>query len=108
MSKIKRITVYKKRTNTKEVWFGADYSDDELVSEIRVAADDESELIASWSIEPKTDGVDGKYIFTIDDSDLPSDIPDKGYMDIKRISAGEPLAVHKGYIVVDFQEVVTA
>lgn len=40
MSKIKRITVYKKRTNTKEVWFGADYSDDELVSEIRVAADD--------------------------------------------------------------------
>lgn len=58
MSKIKRITVYKKRTNTKEVWFGADYSDDELVSEIRVAADDQSELIASWSIEPKTDGVE--------------------------------------------------
>ena len=104
------LEIEKLRTTTIRFRLGADFSADTLTSHIRVAKDDESELIAEWEIvpEPDTDPEDGIYLFTLDESDLPSDMPDKGYMDIKRVSAGKAVpGPFKGYITVKFLEVVT-
>lgn len=98
----------KLRHQTIRFELGADYSADILTSDIRVAKDDESELIATWTIDPETDGTDGVYLFTLDDADLPSSMVSKGFMDVKRVSAGEPLVgPFDGYITVVFQEVIT-
>jgi len=104
------LNIFKRRTNTIRFRLGADYSADTLSSDIRVSKDDESELIVSWTIipEPATDPEDGIYLFSIDDALLPSDIVDKGWMDIKRVSGGEPVpGPFDKPLQVKFVEVVT-
>jgi hypothetical protein len=101
------IIVYKNRRNELAVNLGTDVSADTFASEIREKASTTSPLIATWSVGFKTDGVDGELVLTLDDSALSAIVHKTGYMDIKRISGGEPYAVFPPVKVV-FKDVVTA
>ena len=101
------LNVYKDRTNIVPVNFGYDISSDTFESEIREGKDSSTTLIATWSIAFLTDGTDGKLIFTIDDSELLNVAQKKGYMDIKRITDGEPYPVMSDPITVIFKNQVT-
>ena len=103
-----QITVFKGRTNVVPVSLGYDVSNDILTSEIRFGKDRDSELIATWNVSFATDGVDGELILTLDDSTTSAIVRSVGYMDIKRMSNGEPLNVLDDVIEVLFKETVTA
>ena len=101
------IVITRGRTVTLSVSLPYDISNDTFVSQIRTGRGVSSPLIATWSIEFNTDGKDGKLIFTLDDS-ITSEITHlSGYMDIKRISDGEPTNVFDSAIPVAFKEPVT-
>lgn len=102
------LIVYKNRTNVVPVNLGYDVSADTITSEIRVGKNKESTLIATWSVDFLTDGTDGKLILTLDDSDLDTITQKYGYMDLKRVSGGEPLPVFKHVLKVLFEDTVTA
>lgn len=100
------ILVYKNRRNVVSVSLGTDVSGDTFESEIREKATLDSTLIATWSVSFKTDGTDGELVLTLDDSELDEITVKRGYMDIKRISGGEPYQVFAPVKVV-FKDTVT-
>lgn len=101
------LIVYKNRTNIVPVNLGYDVSADTFTSEIREDKNSTSPLIATWTVSFDTNGIDGKLVLTLDDSDLTSITQKFGYMDIKRVSGGEPLPVFADPIKVLFKDVVT-
>lgn len=104
------VVIFRNRTTIVQVNLGFDVSADELISEVRKGKTTEDELIVAWDISFLTDGHDGKCLFKIDDSvvaDVPEDQVD-GWMDVKRISGGEPLPVLAKPIKAIFRDVVTA
>jgi hypothetical protein len=103
-----QIVVYKGRTNTLTVALGFDVSNDEFSSEVRADKDRGSELLASWNVSFLTDGVDGELVLTMDDSVSNLVTKNIGYMDLKRLSAGEPLNVFDEPLEVWFKEPITA
>lgn len=102
-----RIIVYKNRTNVITVAMGMDVSSDILTSEIREKKEIDSALIAEWDITFATDGVDGELVLTLDDLVVAGITETSGYMDIKRVTAGEPLPVFDKPLYVEFRNVVT-
>jgi hypothetical protein len=76
--------------------------------EIRAARSPSSRLIATWAVSFKTDGSDGWLILTLDDSDSTSITDRIGYMDLKRVTAGEPVSMLDEPLQVEFRKVVTA
>lgn len=100
------IVVFKNRTNVMSVSLGTDVSADTFASEIREKASVISPLIATWDVEFATDGTDGELVLTLDNSELEDVTAKSGYMDIKKISGGEPYAVFPP-VKVKFQDVVT-
>lgn len=103
-----QIIVHKARTNTLVVRLGYDVSGDTFESEIRVEPNISSELIVAWTIAWVTDGTDGDLLLTLDDSvTAPIDVSG-GYMDLKRTTGGEPIAVFDRPLEVLFQGSVTA
>jgi hypothetical protein len=102
------VRIYKGRTNIVQANLGVNVSADTLVSEIREAANATSPLIATWTITNLTDGVDGRVVLRLDDSALTLVTQKMGYMDIKRISGGEPLPVFLTPLQVQFIDSVTA
>lgn len=103
-----QITVQKGRTKTLSIGVGFDASQDEFVSEIRAEKNRESEHLATWVVSWLTDGTDGELILTLDDSVTSEITKDSGWMDIKRVSGGEPIAVFDEPFEVIFEEPVTA
>ncbi len=101
------LNVFKDRTNIVSVFLGIDVSEDTISSEIRSGKAKTSDLIATWEVSFATDGTDGELVFRIDDSDLDSITAERGYMDIKRVSGGEPYAVLRRPIRVAFKDTVT-
>jgi len=104
---LKPITVFKGRTNVVTVDLGFNVSADTLTSQIRSEPSRASSLLATWAITFLTDGTDGKLILTLDDSELTNVEVSKGYMDIKRLSGGEPLPLFDEIIEVVFKDAVT-
>ena len=104
MSSADKLVVYKNRTNIIPVSMGFDISGDTITSEIRTAA---GVLIATWSVAFAGDGTDGELIFTLDNSALSAVTHQTGVMDIKRVSAGEPLPVFERALEVEFRDAVT-
>jgi len=102
------IIVHKSRTNVVTLSLDADISDDTLTSEIRSEPNSTSDLLATWTIAPVTDGSDGLYTMTLDDSALTAIVHSTGYMDIKRVSSGEPLPLFDDPLPVLFKDSVTA
>lgn len=101
------VVVHKNRTNVLQVSLGLDVSADVLTSEIRTKANMESTLVATWDVSFATDGTDGNLLLTLDDSELLAITVKSGYMDIKRITGGEPLAVFDKPVKVLFRDTVT-
>lgn len=108
MKQIKQIVVHKGRTVIVPVSLGYDVSGDVFESEIREEKNRTSDLIVAWDVSYLTDGSDGELILTLDDAVTSTIEKSKGYMDIKRVSGGEPLPVFNGVIEVLFRETVTA
>lgn len=102
------LVVYKNRTNTVPLSLGMDVSGDTFACEIREGKSSDTTLIASWSVAFLTDGSDGELVLTLDDSALDEVTQTKGYMDLKRTSAGEPIPVFAHPLRVRFQDSVTA
>jgi len=102
-----KVVVYKNRTNVITVSLGIDVSADTITSEIRSEADVNSPLIATWVVSYKTDGKDGELILTLDDLYTSQIRANSGYMDLKRISGSEPLAVFDQPLEVAFRGAVT-
>lgn len=105
MATTDKLIVYKGRTNTVPVSMGIDVSADTITSEIRTQS---NVLIATWSVAFAGDGTDGELIFTLDNSITSAITHTTGVMDIKRVSAGEPLPVFERALEVEFREAVTA
>ena len=106
------IFVYKNRTTTIRIDLGIDVSDDTITSQIRKEKSETSDLIGEWAIDFETDGTDGMLVLTFDNSVF-ADIEDvedlrRGYMDLKRLSGGEPLPVFSDPVKVRFKESITS
>jgi len=103
-----QLVVPKNRTNIVPVSLGIDLSADTITSEIRVSEDPTSTLIATWAVTFNTDGTDGKVVLTLPVADVENITRTTGFMDLKRVSGGEPLSVFREPLEVVFQGVVTA
>ena len=101
------INVYKNRTNTIQFDLQQDVSLDTFISEIREKANVESALIATWNVAFVTDGTDGLLVLTIDDSSLTNVIQKSGYMDLIRVTGGEPIPAIAEPIKVSLKDTVT-
>jgi hypothetical protein len=102
-----KVIVYKNRTNTLPVNLGIDITGDTLTSEIRVEEDHTSDLIAAWTVIVD-DAATGLITLTLDNSLTDEIEVDSGYMDIKRVTGGEPVPVFDRPLQVVFQGTVTA
>jgi len=102
------IIIHRGRTVIVTVAVGMDVSADVMTSEIRTEEDPESELIASWLVTFLTDGTDGELILTLDNLITQAIEHSNGFMDIKRISSGEPLSVFDKALPVSIRGAVTA
>ena len=104
------VIVYKNRTNTLRVNLGFDVSGDDFESQIKDGKLPSSNTLGTWNVDFVTDGTNGQLLLTLDDSavDWPALTVKKGYMDLKRISGGEPLPVFADILTVVFKETLTA
>ena len=101
------VKVYKGRTTIVPVSLGFNVSLDIITSEIRTEKNQTSPLIAAWEVSFETDGTDGELILTLDDS-VTSEITESiGYMDLKRVSGGEPLPIFNEPLEVAFVNTIT-
>ncbi len=104
---MQQIVVHKGRTTVISVSVGVDVSLDVITSEIRVGKTQSSELIATWVVTFATDGKDGELILTLDDSVSTLITKSVGHMDLKRVTAGQPLNVFDEPLEVIFKESIT-
>ena len=102
-----QLIVHKGRTVIVPVSLGYDASDDVFTSQIRVDTDPTSTLIATWVVSFATDGTDGELILRLDNSITAVITKAVGYMDMKRMTGGEPVPVFDDPIEVLFKDVVT-
>lgn len=104
---MQQIIVQRGRTIVVPVSLGFNVSEDVFTSQIREEIDPESELIAEWDVSFNTDGTDGELVLTLDDAVTTAIVQSVGYMDLKRVSGGEPLPVLVEPLEVYFEDVVT-
>jgi len=102
-----KIIVYKNRTNILTVSLGIDVSADVITSEIRSEPTVDAPLIATWVVSFKTNGTDGELILQLDDIHTSQIKANSGYMDLKRITGSEPIAVFDIPLEVTFRGSVT-
>jgi hypothetical protein len=102
-----QVIVHKSRTNTLLVDLGIDVSDDTITSQIRSEPNSDSPLLATWVVAFVTDGTDGELVFTLDDTFTSQITANSGYMDVKRVTGGEPVPVFDKPLEVVFRGTVT-
>ena len=102
-----QVIVHKARRNIITVNIGYDVSGDTITSEIRAAPYRSAPLLATWAVSYATDGTDGELILTLDDTATAVVDVDRGYMDLKRVTGGEPVAVFDQPLEVLFRDAVT-
>lgn len=101
------VVVHKGRTNTIIVNMGIDISSDTFTSEIRSEPSVEAPLLATWTVTFLTTGTDGKLKLVLDDVVTAQVLASSGYMDLKRVTAGEPVPVFDRPLEVVFRGTVT-
>lgn len=101
------VIVHKARRNILTVNMGYDVSLDTITSEIRAAPARTAPLVATWVVSYATDGSDGELILTLDDTATGAIDVDRGYMDLKRVTGGEPVPVFDEPLEVIFRDAVT-
>ena len=89
------------------VSLGFDVSADTFTSQVRVNRGQDSQLIATWTVEFITDGSDGEILLTMPKAQTENLTFLKGWMDIKRASGGEELSVFAEPVPVVFRRTVT-
>lgn len=104
---MKQIVVHKGRTVILPVSLGVDVSADTITSQIRAGQHAASDLIASWVVSFKTDGTDGEIILRLDNAVTALITNTIGYMDLKRVTGGEPISVFDEPLEVLFKETIT-
>lgn len=104
---MRKLIVYKDRTNVVQLNLGFDVSADIITSQIREQTNKDSTLIATWTVAFAGDGTDGQLILTLDNSLVAAITRRSGFMDIKRLSGGEPLPVFDSPLEVEFLGSVT-
>lgn len=102
------VKVYKGRTNVIPVSLGIDVSADTITSEVRSEADIAAPLLMTWTVSFVGDGTDGELLLTVDDVITAQIKATSGYMDFKRVSGSEPIAVFDEPLEVRFVGSVTA
>jgi hypothetical protein len=102
-----QLWIYKGRTMVVPMSLGFDVSNDTFESHIRTEKRRESELIAEWVITFETDGTDGELVLTLDNSVTDLLDESRGYMDVKRITGGEPINVFDEPLEVLIKDPVT-
>jgi hypothetical protein len=103
-----KVIVHKNRTNIITVSMGIDVSADTITSEIRSEPNVDSPLIATWIVSFKNTGTDGELILRLDDNETRQIKANSGFMDLKRVIGGEPMAVFDMPLEVSFRGSVTA
>lgn len=103
-----KVRVHRNRTNVIVADLGIDVSGEVITSQIRSKRDVTSTLIMEWDIAFETDGTDGRLVLTVDNLITEQIEVNSGYMDFKRMSGGEPLAVFDEPLEVEFVGAVTA
>lgn len=103
-----KVIVHKNRTNTLIVDLGMDVSASTFTSEIRAEQDHESDLLATWVVSFTSSGTDGRLTLVLDNVITGQIEVDHGYMDLKRVAAGEPIPVFDRPLEVEFRGTVTA
>lgn len=103
-----QIDIHRYRTNNILVRLGFDVSLDTFASEIRKAEDPTSELLGAFTWTFATDGTDGDIILTMTSTVASAITLANGYMDVKRISGGEPYPCFSRPVEVAFIGAVTA
>lgn len=107
MSNSNKIVVHKNRTNVITCNLGMNITGDTITSEIRTQPEHDAPLIVPWTVAVIT-AATGELTLTIDNG-LLTDIPHRtGYMDIKRLTGGEPVSVFDEPLEVEFRGTVTA
>ncbi len=102
-----KVIVHKGRTNVVMVNLGINVAGNTFTSEIRSEPAQESPLIATWVVSFVTDGTDGKLRLQLDNLVTAQISATSGYMDLKRLVAGEPLPVFDRPLEVSFRGTVT-
>lgn len=102
------LIVHRNRTNVVPLSLGMDVSGDTITSQIRAEDRIDATLLCTWVVTFKTDGTDGEIILTLPVSAVGAVTKNYGYMDLKRVSGGEPLSVFRDSLKVKFQGVVTS
>lgn len=103
-----KVIVHKGRTNVITVDLGIDVSLDVITSEIRSEPNTDSVLLATWVVTKISGGTTGLLSLRIDDNESRQIAADSGYMDIKRVTGGEPVPVFDRPLEVSFRGTVTA
>ena len=101
------LVVHRNRTNIVPLGLGFDVSGDTITSQIRIEPGAEGAPLAEWDVSFATDGSDGEIVLTLLEADVSAITVNYGYMDLKRVSGGEPLPVFLEPLKVHFQGVVT-
>lgn len=102
----KQLVVHKGRVNVIAVNLGFDVTGETLTSEIRERPEQDSPLIATWTVTVTT-AATGLLSLVLDDSSN-TIAQSEGYMDIKRVSGGQPLTVFDEPLSVELRGTVTA
>jgi hypothetical protein len=82
-------------------------SADTFESEIRSEPNVDSPLLATWVVSFVTNGSDGQLLLVLDDLHTSQIAANTGYMDLKRVSNGEPISVFDRPLEVSFRGTVT-
>lgn len=102
------LIIHKNRTNVIAVGLAFDVSEDTITSQIRSGLKENSELLVEFDVFFATDGTDGELLLVLDDEETGDITKTYGYMDLKRVTNGQPVSVFTKPLKVVFKEVVTA
>lgn len=99
------IRIYRGRTARSTITLEYSVLGDIIRSQIRVAVNPTSKLIAEWDVDISPDG--RRITLTLDDLVTKNIVESGGYMDIKRVTGGEPVPVLDYPLPVVIMNVVT-
>lgn len=101
------LVIHKNIRNVIPVSMGIDVSTDTFYSSVKSEPGIGKPVIMDFVVSFLTDGTDGELLLTVDDTITGQIQVDKGYMDIRRIVAGEPVPVFDRPVEVEFRDTVT-
>ena len=101
------LIVHRNRTNRVPLGLGYSVAGDTITSQIRTEPGAVGAPLATWTVTFVTDGSDGEIVLTLLSSQVSAITQNYGYMDLKRVSGGQPLSVVLEPLRVHFQGVVT-